>query len=1154
MEEPEISNPSGDRGQKNWPLLSQITAALVLLAVVGGVVVGGIVAHFETKFLNNELSETRTKVVSRLSASLSEAVRHEDRAAIELHLFSVTPGMVAVQSLEVFAADGVSLARWMQTGARLSDTSTSIERRIKFDEETIGKVVAQWSLVQANVRIAEHVLKVQLYVLLVIVLCALIFIAALHWIVIKPLNRVHNNLLHVMAGNPISKSELPYILPRELNAIATSVKNLAEIFGNRIERRKQTRVNDDDYERLMADAIQGVMIHDQTKLLFSNAAFIEIFGYRSQAELKEKSSLECLYAPGEMERVMAYNTSLLCGGSAPVSYEYQGLNKDGKRVFLDNRTRKITWNGKAAIQSTVVDITARVDAEQIAQKAQSQLIDAIEALPDGFVLYDADDRMVICNAKYLDLYKESAEVIKPGNTFEEIIRFGLEQGQYSEASGREDTWLQERLHHHKNPVSSIEQQTASGRWLRIEERKTRDGGTVGFRIDITELKDRETSLWESGERMRATVDTALDCIVGMDQDGFIIEFNPAAVATFGHSREQAIGQEMANLIIPERYQDGHRNGIEHFLKTGEGPVIGKRIEIEAVRKNGEEFPVDLSISVSQEADGPVFVGYIRDITDRRVAEAELKEARDRSEVANRAKSEFLAMMSHEIRTPLNGVLGVLGLLHDEDLQDRQADYVKTGRRSAESLLDIINDILDFSKMEAGQLDFESVVFAPDEIANDVLEVVKTRAAENNTHVTLDIDYELAKRLNGDPTRLRQVMLNLVGNAVKFSEDGHVVLKLSSAPLRDGFVKLKAEVIDDGIGIDAEQHGILFSEFTTLTPTYTQKFHGTGLGLAICKRLITNMGGEIDFDSELGKGSRFWFEIELPLATASEIKAFEMEARREEQRGDSADFRFPGVRVLLAEDNPANQMVARTMLENAGFEVDLAATGVEAVNAATARIYDLILMDIGMPEMDGIEATAEIRKLTKGRGDAPIIAMTAHVMQGDRESILSQGMDDYLSKPVRKSNLLKCLARWLKPFSESDENADQNGSSKNSDRGTEDMDAPLNTKALIQLGEDTDPSLLPELIDTFVTNARERIAAIEKAAGTNDAPAIEHEAHALKSSAATFGAVQVHKLAIDLELAGSNADAEQIQLLASAIVHEGTAAIAALEKFVEDLAH
>lgn len=790
---------------------------------------------------------------------------------------------------------------------------------------------------------------------------------------------------------------------------------------------------------------------------------------------------------------------------------------------------------------------------QTVQSAQNELIDAIEALPDGFVLYDKDDKLVICNAKYRELYKESAEAITPGNTFEAIIRAGLDQGQYPEAEGCEEVWLKERLHHHQNPQGSIEQQTASGTWLRIEERKTRDGGTVGFRIDITELKHREMLLWESGERMRATVDTALDCIVSMDQDGRIVEFNPAAVATFGYSRKDAIGQEMADLIIPERHRGGHRNGIIKFLQTGEGPVIGKRIEIEAIRKNGEEFPVDLSISVSQEANGPIFVGYIRDITDRKSVEGELKEARDRAEVANRAKSEFLAMMSHEIRTPLNGVLGVLGLLHDTQLEDQQTEYVRTGRRSAEALLDVINDILDFSKMEAGQLDFENVVFAPEDIARDVLEVIKTRAEENGTGVALELSPELVKQVTGDPSRIRQVLLNLTGNAVKFTENGKVVCKVSSVPVDQEHVRLRVKVVDNGIGINADQHDILFSEFTTLTPTYTQKFHGTGLGLAICKRLITNMGGVIDFDSTLGSGSTFWFELVLPLATASEVRDFENEIRRVEQQGDIADFQFAGNRILLAEDNPANQLVARTMLENAGFEVDVAATGLEAVEAATTRIYDLILMDIGMPEMDGIEATAEIRKLSKGRGSAPIIAMTAHVMQGDRESILSQGMDDYLSKPVRKINLLKCLSRWLKPFSESDENGiSHNSNAKGDSPVNTDQSASLNTKAIIALGEDTDPSLLPELIQVFITNAAERFVAIAAAAEAGDAKIIKHEAHTLKSSAATFGAVQVHKLAVDLELAGSNNDTDQIQKLAAAIVKEGNTAIEELEKFVADL--
>jgi len=638
---------------------------------------------------------------------------------------------------------------------------------------------------------------------------------------------------------------------------------------------------------------------------------------------------------------------------------------------------------------------------------------AVEAIPDGFVLYDNRDRLVICNERYRQIYPKAAAAMVPGASFERILRLAVENGQFREATGREEEWIAERLAAHLEMGQEIEQHLDDGRWLRIYERETPDGGRAGLRIDITDMKRQQEA-------------------------------------------------------------------------------------IEAARSDAE--------------------------------------------AANRAKSAFLANMSHEIRTPMNGVIGMAELLGDTPLGDEQRLYVDTIRNSGEALLTIINDVLDYSKIEAGKME---IVTAPFDLERTVYEVAMLlQGAAQNKGLELLIDYDmfLPTHFVGDMGRIQQVLTNLAGNAVKFTESGFVLLRVVGlADEASGHQQLHITVEDTGIGIPEDQHERIFGEFNQVENERNRRFDGTGLGLAITRRLVHLMGGETWVDSEPGNGSCFGFRLVLPIAGEQSAEPFgrpgalhhalvvdDMAVNRmilekqltqlglkvtlcssaQEARTRLAapaahpvdvivtDQNMPGedgltmaakmrkagvecpilmlsstpglareqaapevvtavlqkpalradifaalnslgrreaggapptpraeispespppegapLRVLVAEDNRTNRLVLSKMLKNLSLDLVFAANGVEAVQKFGEIRPELVFMDVSMPEMDGMEATRRIREIEASTGQrrTPIVALTAHALSGDRERILASGMDDYLTKPLKKAALSAIIA-------------------------------------------------------------------------------------------------------------------------------------------------
>jgi len=518
---------------------------------------------------------------------------------------------------------------------------------------------------------------------------------------------------------------------------------------------------------------------------------------------------------------------------------------------------------------------------------------------------------------------------------------------------------------------------------------------------------------ESEARARMIVDTAHDAFIGIDSAGEIVTWNAQAEATFGWTRDEVLGRDLADVIIPVAFRDGHNNGLRRFHETGEAPVVNQRLELRALHRAGHEFPVELTITSPIKVEHGFFFGaFLRDISDRRERDAELRRAKESAEAATKAKSEFLANMSHELRTPLNGVLGYAQLLQrDQQLNATQREALDAIAKCGSQLLDLINAVLDLSKIEAGRLEIQNAPTDLPRFVTDLEYVLKEAADRKRLRLTMAVGADVPRAAVLDARHLRQVLLNLLGNAIKFTASGEVRLELTLADS----AHLLFAVTDTGAGIEPDELTEIFAAFAQ-TRTGAEA-GGTGLGLAISDHLIAGMGGRLQVESTVGEGSRFWFT--LPLVEAAHG------ARAGAPELDKAlpplDAKLaPGQRftALVVDDSPANRAILASLLESAGVGVITANGGLEALELAGAHHPSIIFMDLKMNDLDGLETT---RRLSRDPVTAaiPVVAVTASAFGEIRQTAQDAGCVDYLSKPVRAQLLFATLqahlgARFVSP--------------------------------------------------------------------------------------------------------------------------------------------
>jgi PAS domain S-box-containing protein len=668
------------------------------------------------------------------------------------------------------------------------------------------------------------------------------------------------------------------------------------------------------------------------------------------------------------------------------------------------------------------------------------------------------------------------------------------------------------------------------------------GGLVLMARAQRQRQDAEQRLLEREESTRGILEAAADAFVAIDTAGLVTFWSGQSERLFGWTSEQACGSSLAELIVPAALRQRHTDAINRLAATGVPTILGQRIELSAVHCDGHEFPVELVIWQSEVGGKLSFNAFIHDISDRKQHEAQLAAARDEALEASRVKTEFLAVMSHELRTPMNGVLGMTSLLLGTALSAQQRDYAETVRTSADRLLGLLNDVLDLSKVEADRLELEVLDFDLNQLVRDVVQLLEVGAKQKGVALTAAIDDDVRLALRGDPARVRQVLLNLVGNAVKFTSTGSVQVRVLTdpAPHSDGVsaeqLYLRFEVTDTGIGVAPEARGRLFESFSQADASTTRRYGGTGLGLAISKSLVALFDGEIGVDSRLGVGSTFWFTARFSAGTPIVSSAPDPVAVVRPRAA-------PGL-VLVVDDIAINQKVAVRMLESLGHRADVAADGAEAVEAWARVPYDLILMDCRMPVMDGYEATQAIRAAEAAGRRTPIVAMTASAMAADRQRCLDAGMDDFLSKPVQLVDVGHKVNLWLRRRTAPGEPVE------GAPIPAPDLAAglPVLDAAVLAELRSLGAEFLTSLAEVFVGAVPGLLADLRAGAQNADTVKFSRSAHALRGSAANMGGARVAALCARLEAAaaaGRLAEIEPDLLLLEAETADLLKALAAL---------
>jgi len=1066
-------------------------------------------------------------------------------------------------------------------------------------------------------------------------------------------------------GTPADDSGAPSTSPADLAMGSDGKGDGADGgFGSGEWRAVEQALRDSEvkYRLLVETANDAICVAQDGLVKFYNPKLLQMLDYSAE-QIATKPFLE-LIAEEDRELVLDRYLRRLRGEDVPHQYEFRFKTRTGGMFWIEINSVMIDWNGRPATLCFFRDINDQKRAEAALLESEAQYHSLVESLPLAIFGKDTEGRIIFANSRFCESIGRPLEELR-GKT-----DFDFFPTELAEKYRADDCQV---LSTGKAIEVIEEYRKADGEMIYVQVLKApifnasgEVRGVQGMWWDVSARHTAEEQLRRSAERTRLILDTAYDAFVAIDAAGLIVEWNPQAVATFGWTREEALGQPAKDLILPKQLRDAYTRRFRQFMERGRGNLFNNRIEATVVRKDGTEFPVEIAIAPMPLGETYMFHAFLHDISRRKRYEAELRDAKEAAEAASRAKSAFLANMSHEIRTPMNAVIGMAELVLDTPLDTEQREYINLVLESADSLLSIINDLLDFSKIEAGKFDLDPVPFDLRESVGDTMKSLAVRAHKKGLELIHDISADVPPCVVGDPNRLRQVILNLVGNAIKFTDHGEVVLKISPEPpganghssgagSPANSLLLHFAVKDTGIGVPADKRELIFHAFEQADSSTTRRFGGTGLGLAISSALVELLGGRVWLESELGSGSTFHFTArfdmpepgvvpenrrlrdapmgsalssapatldglrvlivddnetnrriqvemlrnwrmapvavpgaeaaiaallvaqragqpfqvvltdanmpdvdgfvlvrqirdepklhgavimmltsgdrpdDIPQCRALGVSAYLMKPIKQSELFDAiaaavgvatlnataqptqiADIanRTGALRILLAEDSLVNQKLALGLLSRQGHQVFIANNGREALAAAETRQFDLVLMDVQMPELDGLDATRAIRQREQATGSnrLKIVAMTAHAMTGDRDRCLAAGMDGYISKPIRAAELFATIDQVM-----AGEAAPQAPEPAAAAVATEAVDWSV---AWASVGED--PLLLGEIAAAFRTEAPLLLADLRQAGLSGDQESLRRAAHTLKGTLRYFGAESVAELAFGVE--------------------------------------